>query len=97
MKNPEECTRALASITDDDVLIQELIPGREFTVGVYRDESGIHVLPIIEIVTIAGEFFDFAEKYESDGSNEVFASLSIELTEELTSKSTKIYKNLHCR
>lgn len=97
VKNPTDCTHALANIQDDDVLIQELIPGREFTVWVYRDDTGIHVLPIIEIVTISGEFFDYVEKYKSDGSNEVFADLPTVLKNSLESESTKIYDHLDCR
>ncbi len=53
-------------------MIQECIEGREFTVGVYLDETGYHTLPIIEIKTLSQDFFDYAEKYETDGSNEVF-------------------------
>jgi D-alanine-D-alanine ligase len=72
VKNQAELMVACESITDDDILIQECIEGREFTVGVYRDASGYHALPIIEIRTLSQDFFDYSEKYETDGSNEVF-------------------------
>jgi D-alanine-D-alanine ligase len=68
----DELALACADIIDDDILIQECIEGREFTVGVYVDTTGYHALPIIEIKTHNQTFFDYREKYETDGSNEVF-------------------------
>ncbi|MBX9809290.1 ATP-grasp domain-containing protein [Candidatus Gracilibacteria bacterium] len=81
----------------DVAIVQECIPGREFTVGVYKDTTGTHVLPIIEIVTIKQDFFDYEEKYESDGSNEVFSDIESALENELISTSTRIYDFLGCR
>ncbi len=90
-------SEACKSITDDAILIQEYIPGREFTVGVYIDQLGFHALPIIEIKTIKKEtFFDFSEKYETDGSNEVFMEWEDQLQKKLADQSEKITKLLHC-
>lgn len=36
---------------DNQVLVEEFISGREFTVGVYRNTKGITVLPITEVIT----------------------------------------------
>ena len=46
---------------DDEVLVQQFIPGREFTVGIVDGE----VLPIVEIVTAAG-WYDYTAKYKVD-------------------------------
>jgi D-alanine-D-alanine ligase len=97
VKNETELRNAYQWITDDDVLIQEYIPGREFTVGVYRDMTWYHSLPIIEIQTIQKwAFFDYTEKYETDGSNEVFMEWEENLQKNLIEQSIKIAKILHC-
>lgn len=74
----------------DTPLVQECIEWREFTVWVYRDADGYHVLPIIEIQTLRGDFFDYQEKYESDGSNEIFTELEPTLQSALTEQSIRI-------
>lgn len=81
----------------DVPMVQEYIKWQEFTVWVYHDTTGTHVLPIIEIVTLKGEFFDYAEKYESDGSNEVFSDIPEIIKNILESQSTHIYDFLRCR
>jgi D-alanine-D-alanine ligase len=45
------------------VLVEEFISGREFTIGVFKNKNEIMVLPITEIVT-KNEFFDFEAKYQ---------------------------------
>ncbi len=96
VKNPEECQYAINSITADDILIQSLIPGREFTVWVYKDRDWIHILPMVEICP-KNEFFDFEEKYNTDGSNEVFKDLPENIQKPLEEMSSKIYDFLDCR
>jgi D-alanine-D-alanine ligase len=51
-----------AFIEDSQVMIEEMIAGSEFTTGVYRNESGIHTLPITSIVP-ENDFFDYEAKY----------------------------------
>ncbi len=86
----EELQNAQKLIQWDDTLIQECIEWREFTVGVYRDTMGYQSLPIIEIRTLSQDFFDYSEKYETDGSNEVFLEWEEELQKILSEKSTRI-------
>lgn len=85
-----ELLSAQESITDDDILIQECIEGREFTVWVYRNTSGYHVLPIMEIKNLSHDFFDYSEKYETDGSNEVWMTGENELQKRLSDESLRI-------
>lgn len=92
-----ELNKAIWAITDDDILIQKCIGWKEYTVGVYEDNLGTHVLPVIEIVTIKQDFFDYEEKYESDGSNEVFSDIESSLRNTLETISTQIYDYLKCR
>src|SRR5581483_6971222 len=42
---------------DDQLLVEEFISGREFTVGVFKSTSGITVLPITEVKS-KKDFFD---------------------------------------
>ncbi len=81
----------------DVPMVQECIEWREFTVWVYRDISWTHILPIIEIITLKWELFDYEEKYETDWSNEVFSNLEKWLEEMLVGQSTHIYDFLGCR
>lgn len=81
--------QAQSLIEGDDILIQECIEWREFTVGVYRDESGHHVLPIMEACN-ASWLHGYEEKYESDGSNEIFSNLETGLQKDLEEQSIRI-------
>ncbi len=85
------------TISDDDILIQECIEWREFTVGVYRDLSGYHTLPIMEIVSLKNDFFDYEEKYETDGSNEIWMQWEIELQKRLSDESLRICEYIGTR
>lgn len=78
---------------DDEVLVQQFIPGREFTVGVVTGE----VLPIVEIVPEQG-WYDFAAKYESNETRYVIpAELSAEKTDEMQRLALKTFEALGCR
>jgi len=59
---------------DDQVLVEEMIQGREFTVGVFRTKGEIIVLPITE-VTSHKEFFDFEAKYQGKSTETTPAQL----------------------
>lgn len=89
-------TKAQQNIKNDDIIIQEYIPGREFTVWVYRDKDGYFALPIMEILT-GEKLFDYKEKYETDGSNEVFADISRNMNDYLSETSVRIAESLECR
>jgi D-alanine-D-alanine ligase len=52
---------------DDEVMVEQFIPGREFTVGVL---DGV-ALPVGEIFP-PGEVFDYQSKYQVGGAREVF-------------------------
>ena len=92
----EELTHAQSLIEWDDILVQECIEWCEFTVWVYYDSTGYHALPIMEIVT-GGKLFDYSEKYETDGSNEIFANLTQKEQINLESQSITIAKTLGTR
>ncbi len=81
---------------DDQVLVEEFISGREFTIGVFRDAKGITVLPITEIVT-KNEFFDFEAKYQGKSEETTPAQIDTDMQEELESAAKHVYEVLNCR
>ncbi|GAB0174516.1 MAG: D-alanine--D-alanine ligase [Candidatus Altimarinota bacterium] len=95
-KSTPHFVRQFPSLSDVP-MVQECIEGREFTVGAYKDSLGIHILPIIEIITQKGDFFDYEEKYETDGSNEVFSDIEGVLKNALERQSAQIYEFIGCR
>lgn len=80
---------------DNQVLVEEMINGREFTVGVYKTGSTIAVLPITEIVA-HNEFFDFEAKYEGKSSETTPAQLTHEWKAALESMAAKAYEVFDC-
>lgn len=78
---------------DKEVLVQQFIAGREFTVGVVDRE----VLPVVEIVP-AGEWYDYAAKYEADTTRYVVpAELSGDKRAEMQELALKTFDALNCR
>jgi D-alanine-D-alanine ligase len=81
---------------DDQVLVEEMITGREFTVGVFRTKGEIIVLPITE-VTAHTEFFDFEAKYEGKSTETTPAQIADEWKANLEAAAKKIYEVFNCR
>jgi D-alanine-D-alanine ligase len=81
---------------DDQVLVEEMIQGREFTVGVFRTKGEIIVLPITEVVAHK-EFFDFEAKYQGKSSETTPAQLPEEWKTKLEAAAKKIYQVFNCR
>lgn len=80
---------------DSQVLIEEMIQGREFTVGVFKWEGKITVLPITEVVA-HNEFFDFEAKYGGKSSETTPAKIAEEWKGVLESTGKKIYEVFNC-
>lgn len=91
---PSELEPALKDATSfgGEILIEELIEGREITVAI--DEE--HVYPIIEIIPHSG-FYDFQSKY-TKGSTEydIPAKISKNLENDINRVTRKIYDVLKC-
>lgn len=81
---------------DDQVLVEEYISGREFTIGVFKTKGKIIALPITEVIS-KNNFFDFEAKYKG-ASNEVTpAEVSESIAEKVRTEATKIYQIFNCR
>ena len=81
---------------DEQILIEEFISGREFTVGVFKTTKEIIVLPITEVKSHK-EFFDFEAKYEGKSEEITPAQIPGEMTENIRSTAKKVYEVLNCR
>lgn len=80
---------------DTQVLAEEFISGREFTVGVFQSKGKIITLPITEIKS-QNEFFDYEAKYEG-ASNEITpAECSEEIAQQVRNEAIKAYKVFNC-
>ncbi len=78
---------------DDEVLLEQFVPGRELTVGVLRDQA----LSVGEIRT-SGEVFDFESKYQAGMAAEIFpAEIPRELSEHVCALALATHRALKLR
>ncbi|HEU4471995.1 MAG TPA: D-alanine--D-alanine ligase [Flavisolibacter sp.] len=80
---------------DDQVLVEEMIQGREFTIGVFKSAGVIEVLPITE-VSSHKEFFDFEAKYGGLSTETTPAEISDSWKSQLEATARKIYEVFNC-
>lgn len=82
---------------DTQVLVEEFIAGREFTVGVFRTTKEIIVLPITEIFT-KNDFFDYEAKYQKGLSDETTpAEIDETMAGKIRDTARKVYEVFNCR
>lgn len=81
---------------DDQVLVEEMIKGREFTVGVFKSKGNITVLPITEVIS-KKEFFDFEAKYQGASTEVTPAELDEVAANKIREAAQKIYAVFNCR
>ena len=75
----------------EEVMVEEYIKGREFSVGVIDGKA----LPVIEIAPKEG-FYDYKNKYQAGAAVETCpADLSKELTEKMQKMAEDVFKALH--
>jgi D-alanine-D-alanine ligase len=81
---------------DDQVLVEEFISGREFTVGVFKTIDGIIVLPITEVRS-KKEFFDFEAKYQGMSEETTPAIVDEVIADKIRTTARKVYEIFNCR
>ncbi len=81
---------------DDQVLIEEYIAGREFTVGVFRTVKEIIVLPITEVRS-KKDFFDYEAKYQGMSEETTPAIVEDSIAEKVRATAKKVYEVFNCR
>ena len=80
---------------DDQVLIEEYINGREFTIGVFKTKNEIIALPITEVIS-KKDFFDYEAKYEGASTEVTPADVSEEVAGKIRETAKKIYSVFNC-
>ncbi|MCG7855737.1 D-alanine--D-alanine ligase [Flavihumibacter sp.] len=90
---PEALEKAF--LEDDQVLVEEFIEGREFTIGVFRHKGDIVTLPFTEVIT-KKEFFDFEAKYEGLSEEITPAVVSDDIAEKVRQTAAKVYQVFNC-
>jgi D-alanine-D-alanine ligase len=99
VNKPEELDAAIekAFKEDEQVLIEEFISGREFTIGVFRHKGEVVTLPITEVKS-KKEFFDFEAKYTAGMSEETTpAQVDEAIAEKVRAAAKKVYQVFNCR
>ncbi len=99
VKKAGELAAALerAFAEDDEILVEEFIPGREMTCGVIRTKGSVTAFPVTEVIS-AKEFFDYEAKYTSGMAQEVVpADIPEELAVRCQSTSAMLYERLNCK
>lgn len=81
---------------DDQVLIEEYIAGREFTIGVFRSKGSVITLPFTEVMT-ENEFFDFEAKYQGKSKEVTPAECSQDTADKVRKAAAGIYNVFNCR
>lgn len=88
-----EAAKVEAFKYDDEVIIEQYIKGREFSVGVIQGKA----LPIVEIAPLCG-FYDYKNKYQAGSTIETCpAVLSEEKTKEMQAIAELGFKSLRLK
>ncbi len=80
---------------DEQVLVEEFISGREFTIGVFKSKGQIITLPMTEIIS-ENEFFDFQAKYEGASKEITPANVDEDIAEKIRYQAKKAYSVFNC-
>ncbi|MGC4102792.1 D-alanine--D-alanine ligase [Ferruginibacter sp.] len=81
---------------DDQVLVEEFISGREFTIGVFKSKGKIIPLPITEIIS-KKDFFDYEAKYEGASDEITPANVDEAIAEKIRTVAQRIYSVFNCK
>jgi D-alanine-D-alanine ligase len=92
---PEALDKAFAE--DTQVLVEEFVSGREFSVGIFKAIGQVTVLPSTEIVS-SKEFFDYEAKYVPGVCEEITPGrMNSEEVARVERISKKVYAVLNCK
>jgi D-alanine-D-alanine ligase len=80
---------------DEQILVEEFIKGREFTIGVFKSKGEIIALPITEVIS-KKEFFDFEAKYEGASEEITPAKIPDAITNRIQDAAKKAYTVFNC-
>jgi D-alanine-D-alanine ligase len=81
---------------DNELLIEEFIPGTEITCGIFKTPDKEIIFPLTEIVP-KKDFFDVEAKYQGASEEITPARIPKDLSEKCKKLSSQIYDTLNCR
>ena len=98
VSNSEELDSAIykAYQEDEEIIIEKAIKGVEVSVGVFKNQENLIILPFTEIVSET-EFFDYEAKYLGKSNEITPARISEEDAEKVRREIKKIYKALNMK
>jgi D-alanine-D-alanine ligase len=83
--------------TGREVIVEEFVEGREFSIGVYRTKGQLVVLPATEVIP-KNDFFDYEAKYKPGMTEEITpAHLNKQQNERIERIIKLIYTELNCK
>jgi D-alanine-D-alanine ligase len=92
---PDALDKAFAE--DSQVLVEEFVSGREFSVGIFKANGQVTVLPATEIVS-SREFFDYEAKYVPGVCEEITPGrMNSEEVARVERIAKKVYAVLNCK
>jgi D-alanine-D-alanine ligase len=81
---------------DSQILVEEFIKGREFTVGCFRTQGELVVLPICEVRSKKA-FFDYEAKYQGASEELIPAPIDEKMADILRGTVKKVYQVFNCK
>ncbi|MEW6039956.1 MAG: D-alanine--D-alanine ligase [Elusimicrobiota bacterium] len=82
----------------NEVIVEKYIPGREITVGVLGNANSAKALPVVEIIPVSSDYYDFRAKYAPGGSRHIIpAQLSMEVKNKVQELAQRAFCALGCR
>ena len=99
VKKVEDITPAVEKAFEesDEVIIEELLEGRELTCGLYKTAKGESIFPITEVIS-KNDFFDFEAKYNPEKAEEITpAPVDDDIRDRIQKISSMIYDILGCK
>lgn len=82
---------------DKEVIVEEFIKGREFSVGIIKTSEEDLVMPLTEII-VETDFFDYKQKYSDNGATEITpADIDPEMAKECQAIVKKVFKLLRLK
>ena len=83
---------------DDQVLVEEMVEGREITVGVFQSKGNVIVLPLTEVRADADmSFFDFEAKYQGKSTETTPADIDEVVANRIREAAKKVYTVFNCK
>ena len=80
---------------DSQVLVEEFIKGREFTIGVFKTKGNVIALPITEVIS-KKDFFDYEAKYQGASQEVTPAQIDEAVAQQIRQAALKAYHVFNC-